>query len=621
MKSVLIIFSLLLPAMAKEIDLTPQLTVHRGAINMVLIGNERRLAVYGFPPNQSPESGSLLLTHARRDVLPLEIAADWEVYAPRAEQTLLAEPERFWNAFVSARFHDYAQQSTKVVARSVPVDTWVEGEETLTVEGIRMRVLETPGYTRGAVSYLAEIDGKRIAFTGDLIYGNGQILDLVSFQDAIPGAKIRGYHGYGSRLALLLTSLRRVLDEKPDLMIPARGPIIHEPVEAVNRLIHRVERLYQNYLSTTALHWYFKEKRMVSTGERVLGRGAPIKLMPFAKVEDQPDWTLTHGTSRLLISESGEGFLLDCGAQAVIDQVDGWIEEGRLRGVEGLFVTHFHDDHTDFVEAARTHFQCPVYAVESYADIISNPSDYYLPAMTPHAVSSVTSLSDGETMRWHEFEFTFHHYPGQTHYHGALFAKRADDELLCFIGDSFSPSGIDDYCVQNRNLLHEDTGYLRCLQKLRSLSEPYGLINQHIPHVFRFTDEEMDYLETRYRERIAILRELFPWDDPNWGIDEQWARFHPYAVQCEPGTSTTLSLDVENHSPRDRTFTLRFRGEAGMAVSPDKATLTLPSRGSGGMKLSVRVPQEKGVYLLTADVVSDGPLHFQRWTEAMIVVE
>jgi len=43
------------------------------------------------------------------------------------------------------------------------------------------------GYTRGSVTYLMEIGGKRIAFTGDLLRDDGKLLDLFSLQDAIPG--------------------------------------------------------------------------------------------------------------------------------------------------------------------------------------------------------------------------------------------------------------------------------------------------------------------------------------------------------------------------------------------------------------------------------------------------
>ena len=116
---------------------------------------------------------------------------------------------------------------------------------------------------------MAELDGKTIGFTGDLIYGDGQLLDLYSFQDGIDDAKIRGYHGYGARLAGLVTGLRKVAAEKPDLLIPARGPVIRNPQAAIDKLLDRVQRLYWNYLSTSALHWYFKEDRMRMCGERV----------------------------------------------------------------------------------------------------------------------------------------------------------------------------------------------------------------------------------------------------------------------------------------------------------------------------------------------------------------
>ena len=92
-------------------------------------------------------------------------------------------------------------------------------------------MIETPGFTRGAVSYVAVLDGKRVGFVGDLIYGNGKLLDLYSFQDAITVAQIRGYHGYGARLADLVTSLNRIIDANLDVAVPARGPIIHNPTE------------------------------------------------------------------------------------------------------------------------------------------------------------------------------------------------------------------------------------------------------------------------------------------------------------------------------------------------------------------------------------------------------
>ena len=73
----------------------------------------------------------------------------------------------------------------------------------------------------------------------------------------------------------------------------------------------------------------------------------------------------------------------------------------------------------------------------------------------------------GSHWRWKEFEMTLYYFPGQTLQHDALLVKKDTGEQFFFIGDSFTPSGIDDYCLLNRNLLHEGTGYLFCLQHVK----------------------------------------------------------------------------------------------------------------------------------------------------------
>ena len=90
------------------------------------------------------------------------------------------KPSEFWDAFTKNRFHDYAQQSTKILAQPLPVSRWVQEGDVVKWHGVRFDVFDTPGYTRGAVSYVATIDGKKMAFTGDLIYGDGQLIDLYS---------------------------------------------------------------------------------------------------------------------------------------------------------------------------------------------------------------------------------------------------------------------------------------------------------------------------------------------------------------------------------------------------------------------------------------------------------
>ncbi len=172
----------------------------------------------------SQQGGRLLLTHHRRDIVP-PIPQDAHVVAPREEEPLFSKTEDYWNAMSQKRFHYYTQQSTKVLVKPVKVKQWVSEGDIVESAGIKFRVVATPGFTRGAISYFATIEGKRCAFTGDLIYGDGKIFDLYSFQDAIPEAKVGGYHGYGGRLADLVTSLRKIKAWKPEVIYPA-PPVI-----------------------------------------------------------------------------------------------------------------------------------------------------------------------------------------------------------------------------------------------------------------------------------------------------------------------------------------------------------------------------------------------------------
>ncbi|MFP6888122.1 MAG: MBL fold metallo-hydrolase, partial [Opitutales bacterium] len=480
--------------------------------------------------------------------------------------------------------------------------------------------LDTPGFTRGAVSYVAMVDGRRTAFTGDLIYGDGKVFDLYSFQDAIPEARIGGYHGYAGRLADLISSLRKIKEVKPDVIYPGRGPVINNPQEAIDKLIGRAQALYRNYLSTNALNWYFKEERMRICGERVLGKDAEIELMPYCLHVDTPEWIIQFSTSRIIVADNGHGFLLDCGGQRQFEYVKDLVEKGLVKRIDSIFVTHTHDDHSQMVKAAAEEFKCPVYATTEYEDVLENPGHYLMPGLTENAVKDVRGMKDGEVMKWHEYEFMFRFYPGQMFYHGALLVKRPKETPVFFIGDSFAPSGIDDYCLLNRNLVHADSGYPRCFKIIRQLPKDTWLVNEHVPHLFRFSDKELTYLETRYAERTKILRELFPWDDPNYGIDERWATFYPYGNVMKPGETREVEVRISNHSPVKRTFKVTPRDHLGAKALGGPQSVSLASRADGKVKVKIQAPNEKGVYVITASIDSND-MHFHDWVETIIEVK
>ena len=588
-----------------------------GPVNGIRIGRGAgRIAIYGDPRPAPPPAGQVLLTHGRRDVVwaaKTLIERGATPVVPASESGLFTGAAGFWREFRSARFHDYAQQSTRVPVESFPRLKTVAAGERITVDGATIEVLATPGYTRGAVSYLIESGGKRLAATGDLIYGDGQLLDFYSLQDAIPEAKVRGYHGYAARAADLLASLRRVAAWRPGVILPARGPAIPNPQAAIGKLIRRVEDVFRGYYSADALRWYWGDDNLRTRARRVLGDAAP-EWMPMAETVEKklPEWLVAIANTRVIASRTGAAFLIDCGSRKILDQV-----RSRFQRVEGLWISHYHDDHTDFAQAAAEAFGCPVYACAEMQDILENPAAWRMPAQTANPIRNVRATRHGETLRWREFEFTFYYFPGQTLYHGALHIRRDTGEEIFFIGDSFTPSGLDDYCLLNRNILRPGAGFLECLRLLGEKHPQALLVNQHVEPLFRFSRAQLDFMRTALERRRKLFAELFPWPDPNYGLDEQWARFHPYQLEAEAGRPIKARVVIVNHSPRRQEYRITPRAWAAPAPT---LRLTLGPGQEGAARFALKPPPGfEGLAVVTADVAF-GPWDLREWCEALVGV-
>lgn len=607
--------------------LSPAVTVVRGAVNGVCIERDgQKLLVYGDPEGRWKDAEMVLFTHGRRDIVwagrnPVEGGA--EAVVPATEVEKFTDVATFWTVFWEKRFHDYAQQSTRIPAAPLPIGETVRGGDRIEWQGLTIRVLDTPGYTRGAVSYIVNVDGIRHGFVGDLIYDDGRLFDLYSLQDAVPEARIGGYHGYAGRIGDLIASLRKVAAEKPQVLVPARGPVIRDPAGAIARLIDRLQAVYENYLSVSAGRWYFRYRYDV-LAKRVLGHDAEVDWMPYAATieERPPDWIVPIHNSRLILATDGSGFLVDCGSRAILKEVGKLKEQGRLESLDGVFITHYHDDHTDKLNECLREYDCPAYATPILEDVLKRPGAYRLPAMTANPVEGLVVVPDGHSRQWNEFQLTFYDFPGQTLYHDALLVQRDTGETVFFVGDSFTPTGIDDYCLQNRNLLHDGQGYFYCLDLLRDkIPGDAMLINQHVREPFRFTGEQLDLIESRLRLRKRLLAELFPWDEPNYGIDEQWARFYPYGRQVEAGQSIELAVKVLNHSAQARRFDVVLNAPPGFETDPPSITLTVDPREESAASFRIEIPTgcDPSVYVVTADIRSDA-LDLRRWCEGLIKV-
>jgi glyoxylase-like metal-dependent hydrolase (beta-lactamase superfamily II) len=576
-----------------------QVRVTTGPVNSVSLGGG--VAIYG-----SPGAKTVLVTHARRDVL--WAAGEAELVAPEP----LAGAEAFWRLFRQTRFHDYAQKSTKVAERDYTVARTVKGGDTLTYGDLRVAVVDTPGFSPRAVSYVFSSGGKKYAATGDLIYKGGKLLDLYSLQDAVEETKTRGYHGFAARAGQLIASLERIRELRPDVLVPARGPVIERPAEDIGLLIGRLRELLDSHFATDALRWYWGAGSWQKRGTLAMGR-APSTPMEMAAERDLPEWVIAIGNSRLLVSTTGAAFLMDAGYPQIVEKLEELQQAGRFRNLEAIWVTHYHDDHTDHVTKVAKRFRAKVHFHERIQDIVENPGRYRMPCLTTNPIQG-EAKGEAERWRWREFQLQSYFFPGQTLYHGGLAVERETGEKLFFVGDSFTPSGTDDYCLQNRNLVHADEGYRYCLDLLAKLGGEHWLINQHVLPMFRYNAGQTTRMREELAKREQLLAALTPLPDANYAVDESWARFYPYAAK---GETVTLQLRLDNHTARAAEFRVRWNVPKGWKLVRGGERVTVGPRSTGAVPVTVQAVAAGEVAVLTADVQFAG-LDLRRWTEALL---
>jgi hypothetical protein len=188
------------------------------------------------------------------------------------------------------------------------------------------------------------------------------------------------------------------------------------------------------------------------------------------------------------------------------------------------------------------------------------------------------------------------------------------------VGDSFTPSGIDDYCLQNRNFLHEGQGFFRCLDQLEKLPAGCLLLNQHVDPAFRFSRAQISLMRETLQKRIPLLQDLLPFDDPNYGLDEGWAALHPYWPTVRAGDSASLKLRIRNHSPRAQEFRPRLRMAEGLKVTGVEA-LRVKANSDGAISFTAHVSSDSapGLRVITADLAW-GNTELREWAEMVLEV-
>ncbi|HPP53746.1 MAG TPA: MBL fold metallo-hydrolase, partial [Thermoguttaceae bacterium] len=526
------------------------------------------------------------------------------------------KPETYWQD-LKHRWNYYIFHPHRLMlVEGLPVAGECKEDQQIAWGPARIRALATPGHTDGAVSFLVEVDGRRVIFCGDLIYDHGQVWELYSLQKGFRRGKrqISDYHGFMGAQWELKDSLDRLRKAKPDLLIPSHGRIMEKPSEAIDALTARMDACYDKYVAISALRHYFPE-----LFEEFKGRPGHMPLRPGLPV---PDCLRHIGTTWILVSQQKKAALvMDCGGPGIVKTLQQMQQKGELGPIEGLWITHYHNDHVGGVAEFQKTFDCPCITDEHLAAVLTQPIGWRLPCISPDVIRVHRPTKHGESWTWREFKLTAFFFPGQTLYHSALLVEQGDLKMF-FVGDSHTPAGIDDYCAQNRNWLGQDVGFDRCLALVEQL-QPTHMFNCHVDVAFSFRTEDIRFMRANLAEREKLFGQLMPWDHPNYGMDESWVRAFPYEQKTKSGQGAALEVVLTNHSAHAQRAAVRaVLPTAWGGGATDWAEAEIPAKTEHGVRLRIPIPAsaQAGRYVLPIDV-RFGPWDLPQLAETVLQVE
>jgi glyoxylase-like metal-dependent hydrolase (beta-lactamase superfamily II) len=550
----------------------------------------------------------VLVTHHHRDqVQGLARAAEAgaRIWVPPVEQDLIARMNEHWSSRQVDNDYDLRQDRFSLL-EEVPIAGTVAEYRTRRYGGVDVYTLPTPGHTIGSVTYLLEVDGRRLAFVGDLLYGHGKVWSLAATQWTYGGVEGE---------AATVVSCGILGDREPDVLLPSHGEPIDDPAGAIALTRARLQELLD------------------------ARREAPWDLEAWQRRPWDPvtphflrnRTCLAH--SYALLSESGAALFIDFGydmhtgtpavseraaRRPLLASLDALRSGYGVDRIEVALPTHYHDDHVAGLNLLRDVEGTEVWASENVAPIIENPRRYDLPCLWFDPIPVDRALPLGEPFTWHEYELTVHPLPGHTLYAVAV-AVEVDGKRVVAVGDQQAVEGertILNYYYRNRFRIDD---YVASAELYRSLRPDIIVSGHWFPR--DVTNEYLDGLLADGKRLAELHRELLPLDDVDFGAEGFGARIEPYRSTVQAGEELTLDVTVRNPFGRDDVATVRLATPDAWQVSPEEHELPVAAHGVAVARFVVRPAEAPVRRARVAADLSVGGTQFGQQAEALVDVE
>ena len=431
----------------------------------------------------------VLVTHHHRDQvqgLARAVEAGIRIWVPPYERELVDGIDRRWATRSLDNDYDLRQDRFSLLEQ-VPVTGTVTEYGRRAYGHVEAYALPTPGHTVGSVTYLVERDGRLLAFSGDLVHGDGKVWSLAATQWSYGGVE---------GLAATFFSCGVLAGHDPDVLLPSHGEPVEEPASTLERARRRLEELATMRLEAP---W----------------RLADMQRRPWAELTPHLLRNRTSfANSYALVSASGAALLLDFGYEVstglgpitertarrpLLWSIEALKRDRGVERVETVVPTHYHDDHVAGLALLREVEGAQVWAPENVAPILEDPRRYDLPCLWHEPIPVDRVLPLERELTWHEYDLTLYPLPGHTLYAAAI-AFEVDGKRVLATGDQHTtgtPDGtpvVLNYQYRNRYRVGDFERTAALYRRLR----PDLLISGHWPaqHV---TGAFLDRLEADSR--------------------------------------------------------------------------------------------------------------------------
>jgi len=554
----------------------------------------------------------ILHTHHHRD----QCQGDWKaaergipIAVPAHERHLFADARNFWrNRRV---FHlYYVRNDFNTVTEDIPVARALTDYSTFRWNKTDFFILPTPGHTLGSITLLATVDGKKAAFSGDLMYSPGKILNLYDTQVNYGGAE---------GIDLGIYSLARLREQKPELLCPAHGEPLANPDSGMAETIRRLTDYYK--------FW----------GNDPVEENKPYAVSPHLIAHHQ-----TTSSFYAILSNSGKAMFIDYGAASgvhfgnfmnataptdrirfVEHSIDHLRKNYGMKSVDVAMPSHMHDDHMNGFPHLIRHHGTKVWCLDNMVDVFENPRGYNLGCILGEPFKISRAFRHGEKFRWEEFEFEIAHSPGHTEYQMALYVT-IDGNRVAFTGDAIFENPRKDGTLRHNLIFRNHVENDSHLKSIRNMidHEPNLIAPGHGKH-FAVDKQTLLATEQKFRKQQQFFFDLLPEGEANFGLDPSWVKIYPYQIVLAPGQRQDLEIRVQNYKPSAMKIEVALVAPAEWRIEPDLLKLEAPAGSISSGKVAVTVPSGWDApgprFAIAADVIRDGK-YVGQLTEAVVEI-